>query len=282
MLMLFLAVACSVMISVGMRVSERYVRHRMAMFAVNYAVCLGLSRLFVGNLPLLGEGSGMGTAAGLGAVSGLLYLVSFMLFKRNIRESGMVLSSACMKLGGVMVPVLVSVLFFGGALHTRLIIGTALALCAIVLMNLEPGALRMDRFQWGLLCLLVCSGVTDSMAGVYEQVGDAAFKNHYLFFTFLAALVISLGLAVVQKERPGRADILFGVLIGVPNYFSSRFLLLSLAQVPAVVAYPVFGVGTLLVVSIVGIAVFRERLSPGKIFAMGLIAVALFLLNAAG
>ena len=282
MLMLFLAVACSVMISVGMRVSERYVRHRMAMFAVNYAVCLGLSRLFVGSLPLLGEGSGMGTAAGLGAVSGLLYLVSFMLFKRNIRESGMVLSSACMKLGGVMVPVLVSVLFFGGALHTRLIIGTALALCAIVLMNLEPGALRMDRFQWGLLCLLVCSGVTDSMAGVYEQVGDAAFKNHYLFFTFLAALVISLGLAVVQKERPGRADILFGVLIGVPNYFSSRFLLLSLAQVPAVVAYPVFGVGTLLVVSIVGIAVFRERLSPGKICAMGLIAAALFLLNAAG
>ncbi len=282
MLMLVLAVACSVIISVGMRVSARYVRHRMAMFAVNYAVCLLLSRLFMGSLPLLTAQPGIGTAAALGAVSGLLYLVSFMLLQRNIRESGMVLSSASMKLGGVLVPVLVSVLFFGGALHARLIFGTVLALAAILLMNLEPGSLRLDGLKSGLLCLLLCSGVTDTMASIYDQAGAPAFRNHYLFFTFLAALVIALGLALYKKEKPQPADLLFGVLIGVPNYFSSRFLLLSLAEVPAVVAYPVFSIGTLLFISLIGISIFHEQLSRRKLCAMVLIVLALFLLNAAG
>ena len=281
MLMLLLAVACSVIISVTMRISERYVRHRMAMFAVNYAVCLVLSRLFVGGVPLLTAQRGIGTAAALGAVSGLLYLASFMLLQRNIRESGMVLSSASMKLGGVLVPVLVSVLFFGGALHGRLILGTVLALAAILLMNLERSAFRPDALKSGLLCLLLCSGITDTMASIYDQAGSPAFRNHYLFFIFLAALLIALGSALYRKEKLRSADLLFGVLIGVPNYFSSRFLLLSLEQVPAVVAYPVFSIGTLLIISIIGIAVFHERLSRQKIWAMALIAASLFLLNAA-
>ena len=119
MLMLLLAIACSVIISVIMRVSEQYIRHQMAMFAVNYAVCLLLSRLFVGSVPLFDFRQGFGTAAALGAVSGLLYLLSILLLQWNIRESGMVLSSASMKLGGVLVPVLVSMLFFGEALHAR-------------------------------------------------------------------------------------------------------------------------------------------------------------------
>ena len=82
-----------------------------------------------------------------------------------------------------------------------------------------------------------------------------------------------------KKEKPRGADLLFGVLIGVPNYFSSRFLLLSLEQVPAVVAYPVFSIGTLLIISLIGLAVFHERLSSQKLCAMVLIAVSLFLLN---
>ena len=280
MVMLLLAVACSVIISVTMRISERYVRHRMSMFAANYAVCLILSRLFVGGAPLLTAQRGIGPAVALGAVSGLLYLVSFMLLQRNIRESGMVLSSASMKLGGLLVPVLVSVLFFGGALRGRLIPGTVLALAAILLMNLERGSFRPEGLKSGLLCLLLCSGITDAMAGIYDQTGAPAFRNHYLFFTFLAALLIALGSALYKKERPRSADLLFGLLIGVPNYFSSRFLLLSLAQVPAVVAYPVFSIGTLLVITLIGIAVFHERLSRQKLCAMALIAASLFLLSA--
>ena len=82
-----------------------------------------------------------------------------------------------------------------------------------------------------------------------------------------------------KKEHPGLWDMGFGVLIGIPNFFSAKFLLLSLTKLPAVVVYPSFSVGTMLLVTLTGVVVFRERLSKVQWVAMGAIVVALILLN---
>ena len=82
-----------------------------------------------------------------------------------------------------------------------------------------------------------------------------------------------------MAERPKAADALCGLLIGIPNYYSARFLLLALGSVPAVVAYPVYSVGTIVVISAVGVLGFREKLSVQKKWAMLLILAALVLLN---
>jgi multidrug transporter EmrE-like cation transporter len=68
-------------------------------------------------------------------------------------------------------------------------------------------------------------------------------------------------------------------LIGVPNFFAAKFLLGALTKLPAVVVYPSFSVGTMLLVTLTGVAVFRERLSRGQWVALAAIIVALVLLN---
>jgi len=65
----------------------------------------------------------------------------------------------------------------------------------------------------------------------------------------------------------------------VPNYFSARFLLLSLSAVPAVIAYPTYSVGTIVLITLVGRLCFGEKLSRRQIVAMGVILAALALLN---
>ena len=65
----------------------------------------------------------------------------------------------------------------------------------------------------------------------------------------------------------------------MPNYFSARFLLLSLSQVPAVVAYPTYSVATIVLITVVGMLAFGERLTRRQKLAMGVILVALVLLN---
>ena len=65
----------------------------------------------------------------------------------------------------------------------------------------------------------------------------------------------------------------------MPNFFSARFLLLALEDVPAVIAYPSYSVATLLVVTLTGVLVFKERLRKRQWLALGLILVALVLLN---
>lgn len=279
MLYLFLAIASSAMVSVGMRASEKYVRNTMAMFTANYAVCLAMARFYMRDIRLFAAQDGMGLAVALGIASGMLYLLNFVLLQRNIRINGVVLSSASMKLGAVLIPVIAAMLLFHERMKGEQLAGALLAMMAILLINLEKGSLHQGQKKAGLLLLLAVSGITDTMANVYDQTGAEALKNHYLFYTFMAALFLAFVMALRKREKATAADILSGVLIGVPNYFSARFILLALGQVPAVVVYPVYSVGTIIVITLVGLAVFREKLSARKAGAMALIVAALALLS---
>ena len=117
------------------------------------------------------------------------------------------------------------------------------------------------------------------MAKIYEQFGDAALSEQYLLFTFATALVICVAMCVMKKQRLAPADVLFGAAVGIPNYLSSKFLLLSLNSVPAVAAYPTFSVGTIVLVTLTGVILFREKMEKRKLAALGVILIALALLN---
>ena len=117
------------------------------------------------------------------------------------------------------------------------------------------------------------------MAKVYAYYGQAALKNQYLVYTFLTALLLCTALIFAKRQRLGKWEVLFGILIGVPNYISSRFLLLSLDSVPAVVAYPTYSVGAIVLISLAGFAVFHERFTRRRLAALGVILISLVLLN---
>ena len=91
--------------------------------------------------------------------------------------------------------------------------------------------------------------------------------------------LLCLVLVIRKKERPGFREFFYGTLIGIPNFFSAKFLLASLGSLPAVVVYPSFSVGTLLIVTLVGVLLFRERLRKAQWIALAAILAALILLN---
>lgn len=279
MFFLLCAIASSAAVSLCMRLSERYVRNTMAMFTANYGICLAISRFYMGDIRLFSPENGMGTAVGLGIASGLLYLVCFVLLRQSIRHNGVVLSSASMKLGGVLVPVVIAAAFFHEQIRVFQLLGVAFAALAILLINIEKEDVSHGGKKIWLLLLLGLNGLTDTMANIYDKTGPGALTNHYLFYTFLAALILAFAAALRKRERVTRGDIGFGLLIGIPNYYSARFLLLALGEVPAIVVYPVYSAGTIITITLVGLAVFRERLSRRKTGALVLILAALVLLN---
>ena len=83
----------------------------------------------------------------------------------------------------------------------------------------------------------------------------------------------------MKKQSVALPDILCGLALGVPNYMSARFLLWSLNDLPAVVVYPSFSVGTIIAVTLVGVICFREKLEKRKLIALAMILGALVLLN---
>lgn len=279
MFYLLLAIASSAMVSVCMRISEKYVGNTTAMFTANYAVCLAMSRFYMGTLRIFTLENGAAKAVLLGIVSGLLYLVCFTLLRQNIHYNGVVLSSASMKLGAVLIPVVAAVLLFHERMGWTQLVGVIFSVAAILLINIEKGDVSRGGKKLWLLVLLLVNGLTDAMANIYDKTGAASLKNHYLFYTFLAALAFAFAMTLLKREKVKPADICWGLLIGIPNYYSARFILLALESVPAIAVYPIYSVGTIVTITMAGLTIFHEKLSRQKKSALLLILAALVMLN---
>ncbi len=290
MIWLLLAILSSTMVSVMMRLGEGHIKSNGAMFTINYLICLVLSRLFMGQMALFGDLKGMSTALGLGLISGILYLGSFVLLQQNIKRNGVVMASVFMKLG-VLVPVLMAILVFRERPGILQVAGIVLALLAILEMQLEGlGKQKEEMGKKGsrllLILLLLGGGITDSMANIYDKAGSDLYSDHYLLFTFFAALVCALIMLIGELKKEGKGlggigfgSLLFGVLVGIPNYFSARFLLLALGSIPAVITYPLYSVTTMLCICLAGVFCFGEKLSRAKKIAIVMVVAALILLN---
>lgn len=272
MFFLILAIFSSALVSIVMRLSEDKVNHNLGMLVMNYLMC-----------SLLGAGSAAGllgagfSVAAMGCFNGLLYLASFVLFQMNVRRNGVVLSATFMKLG-LLVTMVVSVCLYGEIPGVWESLGFLLAVFAIILINYRKESGTVSS-KFSLIWLLLCGGMADAMSKIFEESGIPGMGDPFLFFTFATALLLCGIYMVLKGQRIGKPEVLFGLMIGIPNFYSSRFLLGALGKLPAVIVYPVYSVGTILVVTLTGLLLFRERLSKRQWIALSIILAALVFLN---
>ena len=277
MVYLILAIISSSLVSIVMRVSGKYVRGNYGILAVNYVICATMAAFLSGVMNLFPRIEGFEFTVGLGIVTGFLYLAGLLLIKINIPKNGVVLSTIFQKLG-LLVQLFISIVFFGEKPEVIQVVGIVLCLAAVIFINFEKQQTAIN-FKLGLILILIGSGLCDGMSKVHEELGNNALSEHFLFYTFSVALILCIILILIQKEKVGLPELGFGILLGVPNFFSCRFLLKALTDVDAVIAFPTFSVATVVVVTLSGLLVFKEKLSKKQWFSMGMILVALVLLN---
>ena len=277
MIYLVLAVLCSAMVSIFMRLSEQKIKGRLSMLSVNYGVCLLLAVIFAGsNMPAL-QPQDIPSTFTMGTINGIFYVLGFVLLQVSVRKNGVVLSTIFMRLG-LLVPMVMSIFLFREMPGIYQGIGFFFALAAIMFIsydkNTAPGGSKTT-----LTLLLLAGGSADAMAKVFDQLGNPACNDHFLLCTFIVAMLLCLIFGALKNEKPGFWEALFGVLIGLPNFFFAKLLLEALGELRAVVVYPTYSVGTLLVVTLFGVVVFREKLKLLQWLAVGIIVIALILLN---
>lgn len=265
------------MIAIFMRISEDHTSAKMPKLAISYftSMVLAGTHMLLAGQSLLARGSW--APALLGAIGGVLYLSAFLLLELNVSKNGIVLSSTFMKLG-LLVPLIISLLFFNERPSLIQFAGVLLALAAIVLINLKSQD-SIITFKLGLPLLLIINGSADAMSKIYEQFGPAHLSDQFLFYIFVMAALLSAALTMIKREKVGKADILFGLLLGIPNYYAARVTLKALEYIPASIFYPSCHVGTLMVVTLTGLFFFKEKLSKLQWVAVILIFVAMVLLN---
>ena len=108
MIFLLLAIMCSAMLSIIMRVSEKHVGESISMLAVNYITCTVLALVNSDIGVIFQHQKGMGLTLAMGLINGFLYLGAFILLQVNVKRNGVVMSTTFMKLG-LLVPMVFSI-----------------------------------------------------------------------------------------------------------------------------------------------------------------------------
>lgn len=305
MFYLLLALSCSASIALLFARSEHLNLNRYAVTSINYAVAaiVGLAtglgkdsfaregwsfNAFIREFPavvLALEGqfsseAGAVWALLIGLVTGWLFVASFLLYQLNVRQNGPSLSGMFGKLG-ILLPVLMSLLVWREFPLPLQWTGIALALAALMLPSLAAGGTTSLRSRRpGMLILLfLAMGLAEFSNKLFEAYAPANLAPLFLTVLFCSALLASLFLLGSKGGRIGRREIIFGCAVGVPNLFSSFFLIRALETIPAAVAFPFYSVGSMLLIVLGGGLIFSERLQPGDYAGVGLAALALLLLS---
>jgi len=98
---------------------------------------------------------------------------------------------------------------------------------------------------------------------VLAENGLAAYQSQYLFYWYLGGVVFALAALLVARSGVNRREIPLGAVMGGSSFAGQSFTALALARgLPGHIAFPLTTGGSLFLVALAGIVLFKERIGP--------------------
>ena len=201
-------------------------------------------------------------------ILGALFIIVFNLMAITTQKSGLSVVSVATKMS-VVVPVLFGLLYYNESLGTLKLIGISIALIAVYLTsNKSTQGISVNRKLIVLpILVFIGSGIIDTSIKFLEDTYVA--NNDVPLFSaiiFLAAAIIGFIFIIIQIIRGSFnfefKNIIAGICLGVPNYFSIYFLVKTLRS-DILESSGIFAINNVSIVALstfAGIFIFKEKL----------------------
>lgn len=279
MIWLLPAAGCSILIAVILKINEVRRGDRVVLAASNYIVASLLSLVL-----LLLKGGLARPPAGivaLGAVAGVDYVLGFLLLMAGIARGPLAVPVTVMRLS-VAVPIVVSILVWSEQPGPLQWVGIVLGAAAILLFGagIRDGGEAHGRRGYRLLIvsLFLVMGIGDVLLKTFRETGTGVDRLLFTFILFTVSCLFAWGIVRARRLRVERRTVLLGFLLGVPNLYSTIFMLRALRDVPASIAFPFTNLAVILGSTLLGLVVWRETLSRIAVAGLAVAALALVLL----
>jgi drug/metabolite transporter (DMT)-like permease len=278
MLFLILSILCSVTVGVLFKTTRSFTSNTLQIIASNYLVALALC--YFSFIPDL---SNVGTKApwGIYGTIGILLPSLFLFLAASIKYMGIVKTDAAQRLS-LFIPILAAWLFFKEEFNAYKVAAILVAFPALVLLLGKK--LDNSENKWGYpAAVLLGFGIIDVLFKQIAIATNLPFTTS-LFLIFGIALTVTL-LAVAyeivfKRTKINFKNILFGCLVGVFNFGNILFYLKAhqaFAKNPSTV-FAGMNIGVLIIGSLVGLFVFKEKLSKINFAGLFLALIAVVLI----
>ncbi|MEO7174927.1 MAG: EamA family transporter [Saprospiraceae bacterium] len=268
-----LSVLCSIFLSVCFKLFPKYGIDTFPAIVFNYLTCVFTAWILEGCIPIHAGLADHGWFP-YGIILGFVFITGFNCNANTVQISGIGVTSVIQKMS-MFLSVIFAYLYFRESMGPWKIVGLIAAVPATLLVNnIGFGTkIKLPEFKFWMFPLgtFIINGVIDSIFFFLKKKGivstdDLAFSS---FLFLMAALVgICFWLAFGKRLKLGtvsRRNILAGIILGVPNFYSIYWLLKGLAAfAEGSVVIPLYNISTLLCTLLVGILLFSESLNRKK------------------
>jgi drug/metabolite transporter (DMT)-like permease len=269
MIFLLLTILANVGIFVIFQLLARYRVHTFHAIIFNYFTCVMTGLLYHGLQPF--QNISLSTPwLWVAIFLGVIFIGTFYLMALTTQRAGITVASIATKMS-LVIPVLFTLLVLGTqskAFDFLNYLGIFLGCFAIVFSSIKREKVAGKRQGWLALLLpggvFLLSGVIDTSINFSSaRLIQAGEEGVFPVVIFSSAFLIGLGSLVIRKEKPSPRAILFGIGLGVVNYFSIYFLILTLGafQNDGAMVYPILNIGIILVSALVSVIFYAEKLS---------------------
>lgn len=188
----------------------------------------------------------------------------------------------------LLIPALYGMIFLHEAVGVLMLIGIALLLVSLFLINREKKEEEGEKKitpRWILFVSLsflgngFCSTTQKMQQEAFGGVGTTEFMLVALALAFVIFFLLSFFCERGEGRTAIRGGWYFAVLCGLANGACNFFVILLNPMMPASVMYPLISAGGILVTTLVSVFVFGERLSRSQWIGMAIGVASIVCLN---
>ena len=198
---------------------------------------------------------------------GALFVSIFFVMAMTAQKNGVSVTSIAGKMS-VVVPVFFGILLYNESVTFLKIVGIIMALIAVYLSSVKEEKSEKNGTLLLPILLFIGSGTIDTLLKYIQEnyVADedvSIFSGSLFGIAGVFAFLILVIKTIKKRESFGYKNIIAGIILGVPNYYSIIFLIRALQNknFESSTLFTINNVAIVVVSTLVGLFFFKEKFS---------------------
>ncbi len=292
MIFLLFTILANVAIFMAFRSFTKFKVNTFPAIIINYLVCVITGTLYVGPANVFATVRVDEPWFPSAIFMGIVFVSTFYLMARTTQLRGVAVATVASKMS-LAIPVVFSLFIFKigtNSLDIWNYLGILMAFAAIILVSRkkesiitnQPATLKFFLLPFAVFLL---GGVIDtSLNYINHRWLSEGLDAIFTILIFGFAFIIGLGIILIRKIKITKRDILAGLVLGIPNYFSIYLQLKALSAFDnnGALLYPSLNIGIIIVSTLAAILFFKEHLARINKVGIAIAIVAILLLSHQG
>lgn len=281
---LIIVILLNTFVFTAFKLFDQYKINSLQAIAVNYWVCVATG-FYTHNYHPFTSSLLQASWAVHALLLGGYFIFLFNFLSYSTARQGMTATTIANKLS-LVIPVLFSYWLYSDDLGWIKITGLALAIPAVYLANRKDHATQPTSL-WLPFTVFITSGLLDTYIKYVQHhaLTGTNEQSHFTITTFMVAAVLGSIAALYRlmnnKDSFAIKNVIAGILLGIPNYFSIYMLirLLDSNFMQSSSIIPVNNIGIVVSTTLVAVFLFREQAGKYRIAGVLLAIISIILIT---